>query len=186
VTDIAELLLKPWARGRLGLVNAFGTGVADDKRLHAYVEEMVRYYLAEEPLLESVRTWDLTRPKLLHRALERLDELVIKPRSGHGGEGVVIGPLAERAELDRAAAALRANPTAFVVQELAPLSLHPTVCDGRLEPRHVDLRPFVFLDATGDAHVMPGGLTRVAFDAGEMVVNSSRNGGAKDTWVVVS
>jgi uncharacterized circularly permuted ATP-grasp superfamily protein len=184
VTAIAELLLEPWVRGKLGLVNCFGTGVADDKLIHAYVEDMVRFYLEEEPLLESVPTWDLSAPGALNRALEHLDELVVKPRGGHGGVGVVIGPLATADELDRAAAALRAAPAEHVVQETVPLSVHPTVCEGELAERHVDLRPFVFLGAGDAAHAMPGGLTRVAFDEGEMVVNSSRNGGAKDTWVV--
>ena len=186
MTAIADLVLEPWIRGKLGLVNCFGTGVADDKLIHAHVEDMVRFYLGEEPLIESVPTWDLSRPGALNRALERLDELVVKPRAGHGGMGVVIGPQASADELGRASAALRANPSEHIVQETVPLSLHPTVCDGRLEDRHVDLRPFVFLGAGEDAHALPGGLTRVAFDEGEMVVNSSRNGGAKDTWVVAA
>jgi carboxylate-amine ligase len=183
-TAIADLLLEPWARGKLGLVNCFGTGVADDKLIHSHVEDMIRFYLDEQPLIESVPTWDLSRPGALNRVLERLDTLVVKPRSGHGGAGVVIGPRAGARELDRAAAALKANPRAHIVQETVPLSLHPTVVDGALEPRHVDLRPFVFLGAGDAAHALPGGLTRVAFDKDEMVVNSSRNGGAKDTWVV--
>lgn len=182
LTAVAQLLLDPWCRGKLGLANAFGTGVADDKLLHAHVETMVRYYLGEEPLLESVRTWDLSRPGQLDRALERLETLVIKPRAGFGGQGVTLGPLATPAQLDGAAKTLRAAPADFVVQDFAPLSVHPTVIDGQLEPRHVDLRPFVFYGE--EPEVMPGGLTRVALDEGEMVVNSSRNGGAKDTWVV--
>ena len=183
LTDVARALFEPWAHGRLGLVNAFGTGVADDKRLHAYVEDMVRYYLDEEPLIESVRTWDLSSPGVVHEALERIDELVVKPRAGHGGAGVVIGPLATPRERDRAREQLRAAPVDYVVQDYSPLSLAPTIVDGELVARHVDLRPFVFYGA-GDPVALPGGLTRVAFDEGEMVVNSSRNGGAKDTWVV--
>jgi uncharacterized circularly permuted ATP-grasp superfamily protein len=146
----------------------------------------VRFYLDEEPLLESVPTWDLSRPGALNRVLERLDTLVVKPRSGHGGVGVVIGSRAGARELDRTAAALKANPSDHIVQETVPLSLHPTVVDGALAQRHVDLRPFVFLGAGDTAHALPGGLTRVAFDEGEMIVNSSRNGGAKDTWVVAA
>src|SRR6185503_15992753 len=98
-----ELLLEPWARGRLGLVNGFGTGVADDKLIHAYVEDMVRFYLGEEPLIESVPTWDLSRPGALSRALEQLDRLVVKPRAGHGGAGVMVGPRAARSEVEEAA-----------------------------------------------------------------------------------
>ncbi|MEA2124989.1 MAG: hypothetical protein QOI80_1771 [Solirubrobacteraceae bacterium] len=183
LTDVAMLLLEPWAHGTLGLVNAFGTGVADDKLLHAHVEDMVRFYLGEEPLIESVHTWDLSTPRTVNEALERLDELVVKPRAGHGGTGVVLGPLASAEERDATRAALRAAPIEFVVQDFTPLSTAATVIDGALAPRHVDLRPFVFYGA-GEPVALPGGLTRVAFDAGEMVVNSSRNGGAKDTWVV--
>jgi uncharacterized circularly permuted ATP-grasp superfamily protein len=177
-------LEAPWLGGRLALVNAFGTGVGDDKLAHAYVEDMVRYYLGEEPLLASVRTYDLGRPEVLEEALDRLDELVVKPRAGHGGEGVVICLHAERADVERVRAAVVAAPEDYVAQELVPLSCHPTVLDGALEPRHVDLRPFVFLGPDGAAAVLPGGLTRVAFDAGALVVNSSQNGGAKDTWVM--
>jgi uncharacterized circularly permuted ATP-grasp superfamily protein len=182
LTDVARLLLEPWSHGHLGLVNAFGTGVADDKLLHAHVEDMVRFYLGEEPLLESVHTWDLSSPRAVNEAIDRLDELVMKPRAGHGGDGVLIGPLATPAERDKARAKLRQSPIEFVVQDFFPLSTAATVVDGALAPRHVDLRPFVFYG--NEAVALPGGLTRVALDAGEMVVNSSRNGGAKDTWVV--
>ncbi len=185
LTDVAKLLLEPWCAGTLGLVNAFGTGVADDKLLHAHVEEMVRFYLGEEPLIESVRTWDLSTPRAMNEALDRLDELVVKPRAGHGGAGVVLGPLATDAERDEARRMLRLAPTDYIVQDFMPLSTHPTVVDGELQPRHVDLRPFVFYGAE-EPVAMPGGLTRVAFAEGEMIVNSSTGGGAKDTWVVES
>jgi uncharacterized circularly permuted ATP-grasp superfamily protein len=181
---VGQLLVEPWLAGRVALVNGFGIGVGDDKLAHAYVEDMVRYYLGEEPLARSVRTYDLGRPEVLEEALDRLDELVVKPRAGYGGEGVVICPHAERADVERARAEIAASPEDFIAQELVPLSCHPTVIDGALEPRHVDLRPFVFLGPDGAAGVLPGGLTRVAFDAGALVVNSSQNGGAKDTWVV--
>jgi uncharacterized circularly permuted ATP-grasp superfamily protein len=181
---VGRLLAEPWLGGRLALVNAFGIGVGDDKLAHAYVEDMVRYYLGEEPLLASVRTFDLGRPGVLEEALDRLDELVVKPRAGYGGDGVVICPHAERADVERVRAEVAASPEDYVAQELVPLSCHPTVIDGALEPRHVDLRPFVFLGRDGKAGVLPGGLTRVAFDDGALVVNSSQNGGAKDTWIV--
>jgi uncharacterized circularly permuted ATP-grasp superfamily protein len=182
-THVARLLLGPVLAGTLACVNAFGTGVADDKLLHAYVEEIIRYYLAEEPLLSSVPTYDPGRPEMLEMILERIDELVIKPRSGHGGYGVVISPHARPADVRKAAAELADAPERFVVQETVMLSRHPTVIDGQLEPRHVDLRPFAI--SSGErVHVLPGGLTRVAFDAGALVVNSSQNGGSKDTWVL--
>ncbi len=176
-------LVEPWRAGRLGLVNAFGIGVGDDKLAHAYVEDMVRYYLGEEPLVRSVRTYDLGRPDVLEEALDRFEELVIKPRALYGGKGVVICPHAEAEDIEATRSAVVASPGEYIAQELITLSCHPTVIDGRLEPRHVDLRPFVFLGPDG-AGVLPGGLTRVAFDEGALVVNSSQNGGAKDTWVI--
>jgi carboxylate-amine ligase len=135
----------------IGIVNAYGIGVGDDKLVHAYVEDMVRYYLGEEPLLPSVRTYDLGRPEVLEEALDRFDELVIKPRALYGGVGVVICPHASREDVEQARSDVEAAPEDFVAQELIPLSCHPTVIDGRIEPRQV---------------------------------NSSQNGGAKDTWIV--
>ena len=179
-----QKLAPRWREGGLGIVNAFGIGVGDDKLVHAYVEEMVRYYLGEEPLLGSVRTYDLGRPEVLEEALDRFAELVIKPRGSYGGEGVVICPHAEPEDVEETRRKVLDSPRDFIAQDLIPLSVHPTVIDGRLELRHVDLRPFVYMAADGRAGVLPGGLTRVAFDEGALVVNSSQNGGAKDTWVV--
>jgi uncharacterized circularly permuted ATP-grasp superfamily protein len=183
LTALAELLLEPMLAGTLACVNAFGTGVADDKLLHAYVEEMVRFYLGEEPLLRSVTTYDPTQPGVLAMILERIGELVIKPRSGHGGYGVVIGPHAKSEDLAATAAELSAAPERFIAQETVMLSRHPTVTDGQLELRHIDLRPFAILSGER-VRVLPGGLTRVAFERGALVVNSSQNGGSKDTWVL--
>jgi uncharacterized circularly permuted ATP-grasp superfamily protein len=121
---------------------------------------------------------------VLAEALDRIEELVIKPRSGYGGEGVVICPHAEPADVERTRVAVRDAPADYIAQELVPLSEHATVIDGELVPRHVDLRPFVFLGLEGEASVLPGGLTRVALDEGTLVVNSSQNGGAKDTWIL--
>jgi uncharacterized circularly permuted ATP-grasp superfamily protein len=183
LTPLGELIGEPWLAGRLGLVNPFGNGVADDKLIHAYVEDIIGFYLGEAPLLRSVPTYDLSQPAQLDLVLGRIDELVIKPRSGHGGAGVVVCPHAEAADVRRVAAAVAAAPQQYIAQEMVVLSRQPTFCDGRLEPRHVDLRPFVM--ARGEEiDVIPGGLTRVALDAGALVVNSSQNGGAKDTWVL--
>jgi uncharacterized circularly permuted ATP-grasp superfamily protein len=182
-TALARLLLEPVLEGTLACVNAFGTGVADDKLLHAYVEDMVRFYLGEQPLLRSVPTYDPAQPGTLETILQRIDELVIKPRSGHGGYGVVIGPHARAEDLRATAAALARSPERFVAQETVMLSRHPTVTDGRLEPRHIDLRPFAIASAE-HVRVLPGGLTRVAFERDALVVNSSQNGGSKDTWVL--
>ena len=133
--------------GTLGVVNAFGCGVGDDKLTHAYVEEMVRFYLGEEPLLRSVPTLDLARPDHLERALDTFAELVIKPRAGHGGIGVMICPHAEPPTSTRARDACAPRRTEWVAQPFVELSTHPTLVDGALAPRHVDLRPFVFLHA---------------------------------------
>jgi uncharacterized circularly permuted ATP-grasp superfamily protein len=182
-TALAELMLEPLKRGTVACFNAFGTGLGDDKLVHAYVEDMIRFYLGEEPLVESVPTFDLGDPEQLGEALERIDELVIKPRTGFGGYGVVIVPHATREDRDDVEREIRLNPRHYVAQETIALSRHPTICGSSLAPRHVDLRPFV-LTAGDDVSVIPGGLTRVAFDAGALVVNSSQNGGGKDTWVV--
>jgi uncharacterized circularly permuted ATP-grasp superfamily protein len=183
-TGVGELLLEPLRAGRVGVVNAFGTGVADDKLTHAYVEDMIRFYEDEEPLLASVETFDLGRSDILDRAMDVFDELVIKPRGGYGGEGVVVLPHAEPADRERVRKAVRETPEDYVAQRMVMISTHPTVIDGRLAPRHVDLRPYVFLGEDGEVRTLPGGLTRVAFGEGSLVVNSSQNGGAKDTWVL--
>jgi len=183
LTALGELLLPALESGRLRCANAFGSGLADDKLAHAYAESMIRFYLDEQPLLRSVPSFDLADATVRESVLERLDELVIKPRDGFGGQGVTIMPRATAAQRRRALGLVRRRPEDFVVQETVQLSSHPTVCDGRLRPRRVDLRPFVVSSAAGSA-AMTGGLTRYARGAGEMVVNSSRGGGCKDTWVI--
>jgi carboxylate-amine ligase len=173
-------------KGTVALLNAFGNGVADDKLTYAYVPEMISYYLDEKPILDSVPTYPCADPERRAEVLDRLDELVLKPVNGYGGKGIVIGPHAERHELDEAAAAVRAEPAMWVAQDMVSLSTHPTFSGGRLEPRAVDLRAFVLQarrGATTDVDVLPAALSRVA-PAGSMIVNSSRGGGAKDTWVL--
>jgi uncharacterized circularly permuted ATP-grasp superfamily protein len=184
LTPVAEALLEPWLAGKVGVVNGFGTGVADDKLVHAHVEDLVRFYLQAEPLIAAVPTFALTAPGRLDAVIGDLRTYVVKPRFGHGGTGVVVCAHAEEDELARMCEALRAEPARYIAQPIVALSSHPTVVDGgRLEPRHVDLRPFVF-SAGVKIRSTPGGLTRVAWDAGALVVNSSQNGGAKDTWVL--
>lgn len=183
LTPLAALLLEPLAAGETGMVNWFGNGVADDKNVYMYVDDLVRFYLDEEPQVRSVPTHDLTDPACLDDVLDRLPDLVVKPRSGQGGEGVVVGPSASPQELEQARSALREDPEAWIAQETVQLSTHPTVVDGRLVPRHVDLRPFVFFDGS-EAVVPEVGLTRVALQEGSMVVNSSQDGGGKATWVL--
>jgi carboxylate-amine ligase len=173
-------------RGNVALLNAFGNGVADDKQTYAYVPEMISYYLDEKPLLDIVPTYPCVDPERRAEVLDRLDELVLKPVNGFGGKGIVIGPHAEKAELDEVGAAIRAEPALWVAQDMVALSTHPTFTDGRLEPRAVDLRAFVLQSRRGptaDVDVLPAALSRVA-PAGSLIVNSSRGGGAKDTWVL--
>lgn len=180
LTPVAVKLLEPWLRGSIGLVNAFGNGVADDKLVHGHVEDFIRFYLDEEPLIRSVPTTGVgTRAE---DVVERLDELVVKPRHGHGGIGVVVGPHAQAADLDRLASELRQDPAGYIAQPMITLSVHPTIIGDRLEGRHVDLRAFSL--GAEDVGLLPGGLSRVAFDQGALVVNSSQNGGGKDTWLM--
>jgi carboxylate-amine ligase len=144
---------------------------------------MIRYYLREEPILRSVPSLDLGDQSDRKLAMEKLDHLVLKPRAGLGGEGVTILSRVPREERRRAVEEARRRPADFIAQLTVPLSTHPTVSDSRLEPRRVDLRPFVVVGERV-AEAMPGGLTRFARERGEMVVNSSQGGGAKDTWVL--
>ncbi len=182
LTEVARALLGPWLSGSIGLVNAFGNGVADDKFVHGHVEDFIRFYLDEEPLVQSVPSFAVDTPAKLQDTIGRLRELVVKPRHGHGGIGVVVGAHAEQTDLDRLAEELERNPSEFVVQPIVALSVHPTVIGDHLEPRHVDLRPFAF--CAKEVELVPGGLTRFAMEAGALVVNSSQHGGGKDTWVL--
>ncbi|HYG96739.1 MAG TPA: circularly permuted type 2 ATP-grasp protein [Solirubrobacterales bacterium] len=183
LTALGELLVPALRSGRLRCANAFGTGLADDKLTHAYVERMIEFYLGEKPLLHSVPSYDLSDEDARKEAMERLGELVIKPRGGFGGHGVTIMPRASEPERKRALGVVRRRPERFVAQEPVAISTHPTIRGAGLRPRRIDLRPFVISDPDG-ATAMTGGLTRFAQGAGEMVVNSSQGGGCKDTWVV--
>jgi uncharacterized circularly permuted ATP-grasp superfamily protein len=176
-------LVRAYRAGTIALANAIGTGVADDKAIYHYVPDMIRHYLSEEPILSNVETYLLEDEKVREHALGRMDELVFKPTDGSGGKGVFIGPLTPRDELAGLADVIRAHPEKWIAQEVVQLSTVPTADEaGVLSPRHVDLRPFaIFGD---DIRIVPGGLTRVAMVEGSMIVNSSRGGGSKDTWVL--
>jgi glutamate---cysteine ligase / carboxylate-amine ligase len=167
--------------GAVALANAPGNGVADDKAIYAYVPKFIEYYLGELPLLEQVTTYHCAEPEGLATVLSRLDELVVKPVDGYGGLGVVIGPRATDEELAEARSLIEQQPSRWIAQDLVAISTHPTFTRGKLRPRHVDLRVFVYYGA--DPVVVPAALTRVA-PAGSLVVNSSRGGGAKDTWLL--
>jgi uncharacterized circularly permuted ATP-grasp superfamily protein len=168
--------------GNVTISNAVGNGVADDKAVYAFVPELIRYYLGEEPILANCETyllWDADQRKAV---LDRLDQLVVKPVAESGGYGMCIGPHATDEELATIAERIEADPRGYIAQEVVSLSRHPTLVDDHLEGRHIDLRPFVISGET--VEVIPGGLTRVALRKGSLVVNSSQGGGSKDTWVL--
>jgi uncharacterized circularly permuted ATP-grasp superfamily protein len=173
-TAIGEALLGPAAAGTLAVVNAPGSGVADDKLVHAHVDALVRLYLDQEPLLPSIPSRPLGPD-------DELDDLVVKPRGEMGGEGVVIWRDADEDTRERVRARIAQEPGGWIGQELVELSVHPTLVDGRLEPRRVDLRPYALLSGE-DARVLPAAISRVALERGSLVVNSGQGGGAKDTW----
>ena len=169
--------------GNLTLANAVGNGVADDKLVYTYMNDLIRYFLAEEPILASVDTWRLEEPAHREEVMDRLHELVLKPVDGSGGKGIVIGPRATPLQLDALRARITDDPRGWIAQPVVQLSTVPTMIEGRMAPRHVDLRPFA-VNSGDDVYVLPGGLTRVALPEGELIVNSSQGGGSKDTWVL--
>lgn len=175
-------LVRAYRTGNVTLANAIGTGVADDKAIYAYMPRIIRYYLGEEAILPNVETHICAEPEALQYTLDHLTELVVKPVGASGGYGLLIGPHASAAELEKFRACLRANPANYISQPVMQLSVCPTLVEEALEPRHVDLRPFVVTGA--ESWVLPGGLTRVALERGSLVVNSSQGGGSKDTWVL--
>jgi carboxylate-amine ligase len=178
---IGERLRAAITAGTVSVVNAFGNGVGDDKAVYAYVPAMITYYLGEQPLLPSVPTFHCADDQMRESVLDRLHELVLKPVDGYGGSGIVIGPHADAKTLSDVAAEIRREPDRWVAQDMVRLSTHPTFAGDRIEPRAVDLRVFVFNGERPE--VAPAALTRVA-PAGSMIVNSSRGGGAKDTWIL--
>ena len=175
-------LLDAYLRGNVALANAPGTGVADDKSVYAYVPDMIRYYLSEEPLLQNVETYLCRRPEELEYTLDNLDNLVVKRVGESGGYGMLVGPHATPAEREEYAKGLRADPKDFIAQPTLALSRSPCLIDGKFEPRHVDLRPFVLHGKV--TRIVPGAFCRVALRRGSLVVNSSQGGGGKDVWVL--
>jgi uncharacterized circularly permuted ATP-grasp superfamily protein len=176
-------IISAWRKGNVALANAVGTGVADDKALYAYMPRIIRYYLAEDAILQNVETRICREPEGLAATLADLANLVVKPVGESGGYGITIGPRATKAELEACREKLLADPANWISQPVIGLSVCPTLTPDGLRPRHLDLRPYAI---TGrDTWVLPGGLTRVALKPGSLVVNSSQGGGSKDTWVLV-
>jgi uncharacterized circularly permuted ATP-grasp superfamily protein len=176
-------LFNAYRAGNVTLANAFGTGVADDKALYAYVPAIIRYYLAEEPIINNVETYLMTDRKQRQHALANLDKLVVKAVGESGGYGMLIGPHSSVADREDFRRRIEANPRNYIAQPTLDFSRSPCLLeDGSIEPRHVDLRPYILF---GDkVTIVPGGLTRVALRKGSLVVNSSQGGGSKDTWVL--
>ena len=177
-------LFNAYRAGNVAITNAIGTGVADDKALYAYVPAIIKYYLDEDPILPNIQTWLLEDDTHRSHVLEHLEDLVVKAVGESGGYGMLIGPHSTAAERDEFRARICADPRNYIAQPTLALSRAPCFMDGRIESRHVDLRPYVLF---GDkVTIVPGGLTRVALRKGSLVVNSSQGGGSKDTWVLNS
>jgi uncharacterized circularly permuted ATP-grasp superfamily protein len=175
-------LMRAWRAGTVAIANAPGAGVADDKVVYAWVPDIIRYYTGEEPLIPNVPTYRCVYPDEMAYVIEHIDQLVVKPANESGGYGILIGDRASRSELDAHIALIEGDPRNWVAQPILSLSTVPTLCDGEIEPRHVDLRPFILSGA--GSYVSAGGLTRVALRKGSLIVNSSQGGGSKDTWIV--
>ncbi|TXR54205.1 circularly permuted type 2 ATP-grasp protein [Reinekea thalattae] len=176
-------LMRAWRKGNVALANAPGAGVADDKVVYAYVPDIIRYYLNEEPILKNVETFLCEDEEQRAYVLENLDKLVVKPANESGGYGMLVGPHSTKKEQATFAELIKKKPRNYIAQPTLKLSTSPTlVAKGTLEPRHLDLRPFILQGK--DIHVTTGGLTRVAMKKGSLVVNSSQGGGSKDTWIV--
>lgn len=175
-------LMRAWKAGKVAIANAPGSGVADDKVIYAYVPEMIRYYLNEKPKLRSVKTYLCMLEKDREYVLGNIEQMVVKPANESGGYGMMVGPHASKAEHKKFRALIEENPRNYIAQPTISLSTAPTIIGSEIEPRHLDLRPFILQGANG--YVSSGGLTRVAMTKGSLVVNSSQGGGSKDTWVV--
>lgn len=176
-------LLNAYRAGNVTLANALGTGVADDKAVYAFVPQIIKYYLGEEPILNNVPTYMAYRDDDRQYILEHLDRLVVKAVNESGGYGMLVGPHSTQAERDAFREKILAHPRNFIAQPTISLSRHPTYLDGSLHGCHIDLRPYILYGADG-VTIVPGGLTRVALRRGSLVVNSSQGGGSKDTWVL--
>ena len=175
-------IFEHYRAGRVTIVNAPGTGIADDKSIYCYVPEIVEFYTGRPPILKNVHTYNCRKPDDLAYVIEHMPELVVKEVHGSGGYGMLIGPAATRDEIKTFRAKVKANPAGYIAQPTLALSTCPTLTTEGIAPRHLDLRPFVLL---GDRmRLTPGGLTRVALKKGSLVVNSSQGGGTKDTWVL--
>ncbi len=177
-------LMSAYRAGNVVIVNAPGTGVADDKSLYPFVPDMIKFYLNEEPILPNIETYQCRKPDDLKYVLDNLDKLVVKETQGSGGYGMLIGPTSTKKEIEEYRLRLLENPAGFIAQPTISLSTNPTAVSDGIAPRHIDLRPFILSHGDGTVDIVPGGLTRVAMVEGSLVVNSSQGGGIKDTWII--
>jgi uncharacterized circularly permuted ATP-grasp superfamily protein len=175
-------LMRAWKKGNVALANAPGAGVADDKVIYTFVPDMIRYYLDEDPILPNVPSFMCSEPSHLQHVLQNLENLVVKPANESGGYGMYIGPGESRRRTAEMKRLIKSNPRNYIAQPIINLSTVPTLCESGIEPRHVDLRPFIL--QSDRSYVTAGGLTRVALVKGSLVVNSSQGGGSKDTWII--
>ena len=175
-------LMRAWKSGNVSIANSPGSGVADDKAIYAFVPTIIRYYLKQEPILHNVRTYLCRDPRHLEFVLKNIKKLVVKPVNESGGYGILVGPHSTDLERSKYIKRLEKNPENYVAQPTLALSTAPTVIEGNIEPRHLDLRPFILQGKK--IWATNGGLTRVALKKGSLVVNSSQGGGSKDTWIV--
>jgi uncharacterized circularly permuted ATP-grasp superfamily protein len=176
-------LIAAYRAGNVALVNAPGTGIADDKAVYSYMPEIVRYYSGGEAKLPNVETFRCREPEALAYTLDNLEKLVVKLVDGSGGYGMLVGPTATKAQIEHFRAALKAEPQRYIAQPTLALSTVPTLTEKGVAPRHVDFRPFVLTGSDG-VNIVPGGLTRVALKEGSLVVNSSQGGGTKDSLIL--
>jgi uncharacterized circularly permuted ATP-grasp superfamily protein len=174
--------MRAWTKGNVALANAPGAGVADDKVVYAFVPDMIRYYLSEEAIIPNVPTYLCMKDDECKYVLDHLEDLVVKPANESGGYGMLVGPASTKAEREKFAELIKGDPRNYIAQPTLKLSTVPTLIEGKLEPRHVDMRPFVL--SSDQISVTTGGLTRVALRRGSLVVNSSQGGGSKDTWII--
>ena len=175
-------IINSWKEKKVAIVNAPGSGVADDKAVYAFVPKMIKFFLNEKPKLNQVKTYLCAFDKDRKFVLDNIDKLVLKPVNESGGYGILIGPNATKKELNDYKSKIISNPRNFVAQPLIKLSTSPTLIKTSIQPRHIDLRPFIL--SGNDTFITNGGLTRVALEKGSTIVNSSQGGGSKDTWII--
>jgi uncharacterized circularly permuted ATP-grasp superfamily protein len=175
-------LMRAWKAGKVALANAPGAGVADDKVVYAFVPEMIKYYLDQDAILPNVPTFKCIEKLERQHVIDNIDKMVVKPANESGGYGMLIGPQASKEEREKFVRLIRRDPRNYVAQPMLTLSTAPTLVGTRVEPRHLDLRPFIL--SSDKTYVTTGGLTRVALRKGSTVVNSSQGGGSKDTWII--